>query len=79
VFKCSPDTYHEEKEKLLSSLESKQLFNTQGQINIVKRRSQKILKKPWFVKELIGEKTYLISQDDEKRVLVLKEPSEIMI
>ena len=36
----------------------------------------KVVKKPWFIKEALAEKTYLISKEDELQVLVLKEPQE---
>lgn len=65
VFKCSPDLYIEEKEKFLSGLQSKQMFNTQAQMNTIARKTQKIIKKPWFIKELIAERTHIISKDDK--------------
>ena len=74
VFKCSPDLYEEEKEKFLSGLQSKQMFNTYGQINVIARKAMRVVKKPWFIKEQIAEKTYLITKDDELQVLVLKDP-----
>ena len=76
VFKCSPDLYEEEKEKFLSSLQSKQMFNTFSQINVIARKAMKVVKKPWFIKEALAEKTYLITKEDELQVLVLREPQE---
>lgn len=48
-------------------------------MNTISRKSQKIIKKPWFIKELIAEKTYLISKDDENQLLMLKDPEVILV
>ena len=39
----------------------------------------KVIKKPWFIKEQIGEKTYLLSKEDQQQVLVLREPQEFLV
>ena len=52
------------------------MFNTYGQINVIARKAMKVVKKPWFIKEALAEKTYLITKEDKLQVLVLRDPQD---